>query len=268
MCPQQGVHESSVARVVEEGDAVGWPLPARSSACSGHRACWLAGGTPGRPGCLARLPYVKVLPHWLPAACLVFLLPAEEDEEGSSSEEDDEAADAEVAELMRRHNIKPLPAGGKESKEVEALNPFELAEATSSEGEGDSKDEAGGRQQHGAAASGPRQRCGRDAADSSNDDDEEEEEEELRPAGRGRKQQRQQQQQQKRRKKSDDPMSIFASADDYAAMIDEDLAKGEGLDSGEQAPRGGRGGRGGGKRQRGRGGGQGGGRGAKQARRR
>ncbi|KAL4421400.1 hypothetical protein ABPG75_010691 [Micractinium tetrahymenae] len=198
-------------------------------------------------------------------------LAAEEDlsdEEEDSSEEDDAAADAEVAELIKRHKIKPLPAGGKESKEVEALNPFELAEATSSEGEEDEEAEAGDRQRRGAAASGPRRRRGRDDDGGGASSSEEEEEEGARHTGKHGRKQQQQQQQQKRRKKSDDLMSVFASADDYAAMIDEDLATGQGPDNGEESPRGGRGGRGGGKRHRGGGSGRGGGHGAKQARRR
>ncbi|EFN54473.1 hypothetical protein CHLNCDRAFT_52919 [Chlorella variabilis] len=165
---------------------------------------------------------------------------------GSSSSEGDEAAeDAEVAALMRHHGITPLPPGASAAsdEEEEALNPFELAEATSSEAGGSSGEDGGS-----------------SSEDDGEADSEEEEEEAAAVAGGGT-----------RKRGKSDGLSVFASADDYATMIEEDIAEGAGLDDGTEeggghggsgGSGGGSGGRGGRGHKRPRGGRDGGGRGA------
>eukprot|EP00887_Chlorella_sp_A99_P005084 scaffold25.g5084.t1 len=147
-------------------------------------------------------------------------------EGGSGSERGAVAEDAEVDALVRRHGICPLPGvelGGaagrralrgkqrpreqqqeEEDSELEGLNPFELAEATSS-----SDEEAGG-----AAAGGRRREGGGGARE--------------RPAARDAAPCRK-----KRSKGGDGGDAVFASADDYAALIDRDMA----ADAGGNAPR-------------------------------
>lgn len=150
-----------------------------------------------------------------------------EDEDGDSSGsdgEDDAAADAEVAALIRKHKIQPLAAAAAADGSDEELNPFELAEASSSDDEeppaaaqpsgkrGRQQQQEQQRQEAREARRAPKAAAEAAAA-----------------AGGGRQ----------KRKKSQDPMGVFASADDYAEMIENDLAAAAGLDEGEE-PAGGR----------------------------